>query len=200
MVVAGLQAAESGLLVGQYNSLGVSLPGNFFEYTMSVVPWKATKEDIDFRVWLALMKEKKFPTGDWVCVVSDEICGKVQVSKYHYNDELNQYVALGFQETLNLKNLSFDSCSYVVYTVGCTNLNHFDLGNKVLGKIFKKEVPCVVNYPDNKRAIASSLLKDKKVKIFEMSDDAKSKFFVRGVEFCASVFVYCIEPFAALLL
>jgi len=63
MVIAGLQAAE-------HNSLGVFFPDRS-EYRMSAVPWKATKQEIDFQVKVALMKEKKFPTGDWVYVISE---------------------------------------------------------------------------------------------------------------------------------
>jgi len=192
MFVAGLQAAG-------HNTLGVYYPGQS-EYTMSVVPWRATKEDMDFRVQVALMKEEKFPIGDWVCMISDEIDGKVKVTKYTYEDGMSRYVVLGSPENLDLKKLDLNNCSYVVYNMGGSNLNHCVLGDEVLSKIYKKEIPCVVNYTDNKRAIVSTLMQGKNVKFFETWEDAKSKFFVYGVGFCALVFIYCIEPLTAILL
>ena len=179
------------------NSLGVFYPGSS-KPLVTVVPWDfETNEEISLRTKMSFINEQQFPVGNFVYLVN-ETNNNFNVEVIEYNQQLQKYNNPRKIER-ELLDLNLQDCSYVVYNGGKElEYDSLSLRAEFINKVYANKVPCVINYPVNKKCEILPLIKNKNVHYFPSWNDMKEKMAAYGFAFGVLALVWYINPFNSL--
>lgn len=195
VMISILQGSEFSIQL--CNSLGV-----FYEDSskplITASPWdNATHEDISRRTALSFISEKRFPSGNFAYLIN-EINNTFHIQKVEYNQQLQKYNNPRKIER-ELLDLNLQDCSFVVYNGG-TGLesNALLLAAQFISKAYENKVPCVINYPTNKKSEILPLIKNKNVHYFSSWNDIKEKMTALGFAFGVLALIWYVNPLNSL--
>lgn len=190
LAVSILQGAE-------HNSLGIFYPGSS-KPLITVSPWdNTTNEEISLRTKISFINQKPFPMGNFVYLIN-ETNNNFNVEVIKYNQQLNKYEK-PIKVERDLLDLNLQDCSYVVYNGGKgLEYNSLSIGADFINKAYENKIPCVINYPVNKKIEILPLIRDKKVHYFPCWNDIKEQLTIYGCAFGFLALVWYISPFNAL--
>ena len=193
VTISIVQGSELSIL--PHNSLGVFYPDDS-KPLITAFPWdNATTEEISLRTKISCVNEKQFPVGNFVYLVN-ETNSNFNIEVIEYDQQLQKYNN-SRKIDCELSKLNLQDCSYVVYNGGGgTGLGYdsLSLGAQFINRAYENKVPCVINYPTDKKPEILLFIKNKYVHYFPCWNDIKEKLTAYGFALGFLALVWHISP------